>query len=75
MTLICRELRDNITEIRSDFRQIQSRIFRPTQIRSKANVVMAMIMMMMMIWTVIMLMTAVTTTKKIASSIYDSTYA
>jgi len=63
MTSICRELHDNITEIRSDFRQIQSRIYRPTQIRSKAKVVMAMIMMMMTLWTVIMVMTAVTTTK------------
>lgn len=62
VTIICRELHGNITEFRRDFRQIQSRIYRPTQIRSKAKVVMAMIMMMM-IWTVIMVVTAVTTTK------------
>jgi len=68
MTLICRELHDNTEEIRRDFRQIQSRIYKPNQIRSKAKVVMAMLMllpmmMLMMIWTVIMVMTAVTTTK------------
>jgi hypothetical protein len=61
---MCRELHDNITEIRRDFRQIQSRVYRLTQIRSKAKVFTAMMMMMMMIvWIVIMVMTAVTTTK------------
>ena len=62
MTFTCRELHDIITEIRSDFRQIQSRIYRPTQIRSKTKVVVAMIMMML-IWTAIMVMTAVRTAK------------
>ena len=63
MTLICRELHDNIKEIRRDFRQIQSRIYKPNQIRSKAKVVVVMLMLLMMIRTVIMVMTAVTTTK------------
>jgi len=62
MTFICRELRDIIMEIRSDFRQVQSKVYRPTQIRSKRKVVMAMTMMMMT-RLVITVMTAVTTTK------------
>jgi len=67
--LICRELHDTIKEIRRDFRQIQSRIYKPNQIRSKAKVVMEMlmlllmIMLMVMVWAVIMVMTAVATTK------------
>lgn len=62
MTFICRELHDNITEIQSDFRQVQSRVYRPTQISSKTKVVMAMTMMMMT-RIVIMIMAAVMTTK------------
>jgi len=62
MTFICRELHDNIMEIQSDFQQVQSKVYRPTQIRSKTKVVMAMAMMMMT-RIVIMVMTAVTTTK------------
>ena len=65
MTFMGRELHDNIKEIRRDFRQIQSRIYKPTQILSKGKVVMAMIMMMLMLRKVIMVTTAVTTTKMI----------